>query len=187
MKTRSILGLWLMLLVPMASVHAATPVANGATGTENSSSAWPADVMQRADEVLRQNPGASTAREERRRAEQVLQILRGHDVQLYRSSFMVDLGNTDSNADLYRAAVGDVSAAMRVARHYCGDGRQPASDPRRCIGWLQLATKLGSGTAAYELALHYRRQDQPLVASNYEAQAVSLGFSPPNSLDNVRK
>jgi hypothetical protein len=186
MKTRSVLAVVVMVLAPMASVHAATPAANGSQAPD-AASAWPADVMERADEVLRQNPGASAAREDRRRAERVLQILRGHDVQLYRSSFMVDLGNADSNADLRYAALGDVSAAMRVARHYCGDSRQPASDPRRCIGWLQLATKLGSGTAAYELALHYRRQDQPLVASNYEAQAVSLGFSPPNSLDNIRK
>jgi hypothetical protein len=46
---------------------------------------------------------------------------------------------------------------------------------------------LGDEKANYELALHYRREAQPVLAAQYEARAVELGFTPPRALDHVRK
>jgi hypothetical protein len=52
---------------------------------------------------------------------------------------------------------------------------------------LQYASALGNGIASYDLALHYRRVQQPQLASQFEARARELGYTPPPSLDNVRK
>jgi hypothetical protein len=52
---------------------------------------------------------------------------------------------------------------------------------------MQYAAALGNGIASYELALHYRRTEQPLLASQFEARARALGYTPPPSLDNTRK
>ena len=57
----------------------------------------------------------------------------------------------------------------------------------RYEGWMQYAAALGNGIASYRLALYYRRQAQPQLASQYEALARSLGYTPPPSLDNQRK
>ena len=46
---------------------------------------------------------------------------------------------------------------------------------------------LGNGIACYELAVYYRRQGQPVPAAQYEARAKELGYTPPATLDNVRK
>ena len=55
------------------------------------------------------------------------------------------------------------------------------------VGWLQLAAELGEQRAAYELALHFRRKAQPLMASQYEQRAAQLGFPALPSLDHARK
>jgi hypothetical protein len=52
---------------------------------------------------------------------------------------------------------------------------------------MQYAAALGNGIASYELALHYRRVEQPLLAAQFEARARELGYTPPPSLDNSRK
>ena len=52
---------------------------------------------------------------------------------------------------------------------------------------MQYAAALGNGIASYDLALYYRRLDQPLLAAQYEARARDLGYTPPPSLDNTRK
>ena len=57
----------------------------------------------------------------------------------------------------------------------------------RYEGWLQFAVALGNGIASYELALHFRSTGQPLLASQFEARARDLGYTPPPDLDNVRK
>jgi hypothetical protein len=57
----------------------------------------------------------------------------------------------------------------------------------RFEGWLQYAVALGNGIASYELAVHYRALGQPLLASQFEARARELGYTPPPDLDNVRK
>jgi TPR repeat protein len=61
------------------------------------------------------------------------------------------------------------------------------SDLNRYAGWLQYATMLGNRDASYELAVHYRRQDQPVLASLYETRAIEMGYNPPRWLDHVRK
>ena len=61
------------------------------------------------------------------------------------------------------------------------------SDVSRYEGWMQYAAAPGNGIASYDLTLHYRRTEQPLLASQFEARARELGYTPPPSLDNTRK
>jgi TPR repeat protein len=58
---------------------------------------------------------------------------------------------------------------------------------RTAEGWMQYAAALGNGIASYELAVYYRRQEQPVPAAQYETRARDLGYTPPSTLDNVRK
>ena len=51
---------------------------------------------------------------------------------------------------------------------------------------MQYAAALANGIASYDLALYYRRVNQPQFASQYEALVRSLGYTPPPSLDNRR-
>ena len=55
------------------------------------------------------------------------------------------------------------------------------------MGCLQLAAGQGNGRAAYALALHFRRQSQPLLASLYAQRAVQLGLPMLPALDHARK
>ena len=57
----------------------------------------------------------------------------------------------------------------------------------RYEGWMQYAAALGNGIASYRLALYYRRTGLIQEASEYEALARSLGYTPPPSMDNRRK
>lgn len=87
--------------------------------------------------------------------------------------------------DVVKAGRGDKDAAARVARSW---GRQSGRwNVGRYEGWMQYAAALGNGIASYELALHYRRADQPLLAAQFEDRARELGYTPPPSLDNSRK
>jgi hypothetical protein len=52
---------------------------------------------------------------------------------------------------------------------------------------MQLSAGLGNGIASYELALHYRRTGQALLAAQFESRARELGYTPPPSLDHFRK
>jgi hypothetical protein len=52
---------------------------------------------------------------------------------------------------------------------------------------MQYAAELGNGIASYELALHYRRLDQPQPAARWESRARELGYNPPPSLEHYRK
>ena len=150
---------------------------------------WPADVARLADEYLRNHPtsrlaaGALVAREGSREA---AKILRRNDVRLFRSAFQPTAeSGAAQGGDLAKAGRGDKDAAARLARSYGRDsGRW---DGGRYEGWLQYAAALGNGIAAYELALHYRRVEQPLLAAQFEARARELGYTPPPSLDNTRK
>lgn len=148
---------------------------------------WPADMVRLADAYLQRfegQPWAPDAASIRQRAEQTARLLRRSDVQLYRSSFAVpaEPGAAVSD-DLHKAALGDASAAFRLAQR-AGSTEEGL---RRRLGWLQLASVLGSHQAAYELALIYRRQAQPLMASVYEYQAIEGGYQPLPSLDHRRK
>ena len=68
------------------------------------------------------------------------------------------------NEDVLKAALADGEAALRVA-HVIRDRESGAAyESNRYVGWLQFASALGSGAASYELALQYRKADQPALA-----------------------
>ena len=151
---------------------------------------WPADVLRKAEAFLQAYPssklaaGATVARDGARGAAKLLQR---SDVKLYRSAFQLrDEMDPDQKRDLARASHGDKDAAARLGRRYKTDA-VGAGGASRYEGWLQYASALGNGIASYELALYYRRQDQPLLASQLESRARELGYTPPPTLDNVRK
>lgn len=142
---------------------------------------WPAEVARLADEFLQHHPQsrlADTAKVSREGAREAMQILKRNDVRLFRSAFQPSA--SAPAAELAKAARGDKDAAARLARSH---GR----DNSRYEGWLQYAAALGNGIASYELALYYRRVEQPLLAAQYESRARALGYTPPPSLDNSRK
>jgi hypothetical protein len=145
---------------------------------------WPAEVAKLAGEYLKNFPEsrlAGSAQVASAGAGEAAQVLRRNDVRLYRSAFQAapDMP-APLQADLAKAGRGDKDAAARLGRHH---GR----DAGRFEGWMQYASALGNGIAAYELALYYRRHDQPLPAAQFEARARELGYTPPPSLDNTRK
>jgi TPR repeat protein len=86
-----------------------------------------------------------------------------------------------------KAALADRDAALRVAHMIRDQENGLAFDINRYVGWLQFASALGNGPASYELAVHYRKADQPALAAPYELRAEELGFKAPLALDNVRK
>lgn len=146
---------------------------------------WPAEVARLASGYLKDYPDsalAGSAQVARDGAIEAAQILRRNDVRLYRSAFLGDSGDAVlPGPDLPKAGRGDKDAAARIGRAYAGDNRA------RYEGWMQYAAALGNGIAGYDLALHYRRLDQPLLAAQFEARARELGYTPPPSLDNTRK
>ncbi len=155
---------------------------------------WPADVAREADAYLAQHPGsqlAGSAQVARDGAKEAAAILRRSDVQLFRSAFRLtpDLPRELAD-DIIKAGRGDKDAAARMGQRLAprtslaGGG---ADSQGRYEGWMQFAAALGNGIASYRLALYYRRVDQPQLASQYEALARSLGYTPPPSLDNQRK
>lgn len=150
---------------------------------------WPADVAREAEAYLKNHadsPLAGSAQVARDGAKEAATILRRNDVQLFRSAFRLGEGlAADVADDVTKAGRGDKDAAARLGRRIA-----PAkgADPNgRYEGWMQYAAALGNGIASYDLALYYRRVDQPQLAAQYEALARSLGYTPPPSLDNQRK
>jgi hypothetical protein len=150
---------------------------------------WPAEVARLAADYLKNHPGsklAGSALVARQGATEAAQLLRRNDVRLYRSAFQPAAETPASKlSEIYKAGRGDKDAAARIGRSHPRDGA-PA-DISRYEGWMQYAAALGNGIASYELALHYRRTEQPLLASQFEARARALGYTPPPSLDNTRK
>jgi hypothetical protein len=150
---------------------------------------WPAEVARLASEYLSNHPGsalAGGAQVARQGAGEAAQILRRNDVRLYRSAFQPPPDTPAARlSELYKAGRGDKDAAARLGRSHARDGA-PA-DVQRYEGWMQYAAALGNGIASYDLALHYRRTEQPLLAAQFEARARELGYTPPPSLDNTRK
>lgn len=148
---------------------------------------WPGDIVRAADKYLRAFPNGSGAEEVkalRVRAGDSWHIVSRTDVQLYRSAFIPREGG-ETLQDMHRAALGDRAAAVRLA--HASRRADDAQGTQRYVGWLQLASLLGDDRASYELALHFRRTDQPILAARYEAVAIALGYQPANGLDNVRK
>lgn len=158
--------------------------------------AWPAEVLQVAEAFLKARPespfapGVQVARDGARTAVKALQR---SDVRLYRAAFALnDEMPPEQRQDLLRCGRGDKDAAARMAWRFRGNvgagGYGGASAAQsRYEGWLQFAVALGNGIASYELALHFRSTGQPLLASQFEARARDLGYTPPPDLDNVRK
>lgn len=166
------------------------PDGEGALRRELQQAVWPADIVRLADQYLARYPagsGAGDASELRERAGQTAVVLKRNDVRLYRSAFQPADAHAEVHEDLRRAALGDAAAAVRLAhRHQRGEDGV-ARDANRYVGWLQYASMLGDERASYELALHFRRDAQPVLAAKYEARAVELGYTPPRTLDHVRK
>lgn len=151
---------------------------------------WPPDVLRLSEQYLQRYPGsklAGGAEVMRAGATDAAAILRRNDIRLFRRSFEAPGGvGADYAADLLKAARGDKDAAARVGRYWRTDARSGA-ELSRYEGWMQYAAELGNGIASYELALHFRRTDQPQPAARWEARARELGYTPPPSLDNQRK
>lgn len=150
---------------------------------------WPADIVRAADRYLTdfpQGPAAPAARtmlEPARRATRALD----RNVRLFRGDFRVEGAAPATSEDVLKAALADREAALRVA-HVIRDRESGAAyESNRYVGWLQFASALGSGPASYELAIQYRKADQPALAAPYEMRAEELGFLAPTSLDNIRK
>lgn len=176
------LGLTVALVFTPA-LRAQTADGEGTLREQLQQALWPADIVGSADRYLQrypQSPFAAQARQWRSQAELGSRVLAERDVRLYRSAFQPEAAEGLGRDELRRAALGDRAAAVRIAHAL----RQ---DTPRYLGWLQYAARLGDERASYELALHYRREAQPVLAAVYEARAVELGFVPPRDLDHVRK
>lgn len=163
--------------------------------------AWPAEVLQVAEAFLKAKPespfapGVQVARDGARSA---LKALQRNDVRLYRAAFAFsDDMPAEQRQDLLRCGRGDKDAAARMGWRFRGGGSGASfgsgygggasATQSRYEGWMQFAVALGNGIASYELALHFRSTGQPLLASQFEARARDLGYTPPPDLDNVRK
>ena len=173
------------LALPSQAVPAAEAAEQGLRQALQTAT-WPSDLVRLADEYLQHfahRPGAAEAVDIRRRAAITAQLLRNDGVQLFRSAFALPSERGLAPDDLRQAALGDASAALRLARQPQGNGGAGSAQ----VGWLQLAAELGEQRAAYELALHFRRKAQPLMASQYEQRAAQLGFPALPSLDHARK
>ena len=153
-------------------------------------SMWPADVLRWADEYLKKYPESKvvgSAQVSREGANDAVTVLRSSGVRLYRSAFQPKVTDANWLAEWRKAARGDKDAAARIARAYLKGSGDITADPNRYEGWMQYAAALGNGIASYELAVHYRREGQPVLAAQYEYRARELGYTPPPTLDNVRK
>lgn len=152
-------------------------------------SAWPPTLLERVERFVKRYPKSSKlplARVYRDGAQLALSVLMQPSIRLYKSSFSLPDALNDSKAeqDLARSARGDKDAAARIARIY---RQNPDSRSQlRYEGWLQFATGLGNGIAAYELALLYRELNLPQPAASAEAKAIELGYVPPRGLGHDR-
>ena len=154
---------------------------------------WPADVAKAASQYLADYPESQlvgSAQVARDGAHEAANILRRNDVRLFRSAFELNAQvPAEIAADIVKAGRGDKDAAARLGQHNApevGYGGGGVDKTGRYEGWMQYAAALGNGIASYRLALYYRRVDQPQLASQYEALARRLGYTPPPSLDNKR-
>jgi hypothetical protein len=178
-----------MALAGAVSAGAPAAPAESVLRQELEGARWPADIVRSADRYLAgypQGPSAAAARSMLDLARQSAHAL-DRNVRLYRGDFQLEGGAPVVGEDVRKAALADRDAALRVA-HMIRDRENGVDyDVNRYVGWLQFASALGNGPASYELALHYRKADQPALAAPYELRAEELGFKAPTALDNVRK
>jgi hypothetical protein len=187
--------LLLALAVIAAPAFAATTAPVGApeaTLREDLQGArWPADIVRTATHYLTAQPygpASEAARSELDRARSTMRLLERSDIRLYRADFAGAGAVVPQIADdVRKAALADKEAALRVAHHHRDRAVDARSDGIHYIGWLQYSAALGNAAGSYELALHYRKDNQPALAAPYEARAEELGFKIPTTLDNVRK
>ncbi|MEY4749146.1 MAG: hypothetical protein RIQ60_1360 [Pseudomonadota bacterium] len=184
---------------PAAGASDASPTPQGPTAGEVEAwerieaSVWPAEVARHAGDYLRDFPQsalAPRAQVAREGAGEAARILARQDVRLYRNAFQSSADmQPEQVGDIAKAGRGDKDAAARLGRWYLRkpESQRSRTDSGRYEGWMQFAAALGNGIASYELALHYRRADQPHLAALFEARARELGYTPPPSLDNTRK
>lgn len=175
----------------------ASPAAAPANGTEAEAAwkllddnLWPADIVKLSEAYLTSfptSPQAGGAQVAHEGAAEAVKALRSNQVRLFRSAFQPKTSQAHWLAEWRKASRGDKDAAARIARAYLAGEGDIAPDQNRYEGWLQYASALGNGIASYELAVYYRRQDQPVPAAQYESRARDLGYTPPSSLDNNRK
>jgi len=181
-------GLALVAVVAAPAIAAPyPPPPEPALAQELLDARWPADIVavgERYVAAYPQGPYAATARTELERARNTRRLLERSDIRLYRGDFLARGASATLYDDVRKAALADKEAAARMARLY-REGEN--ENPGRYVGWLQYAAALGNAPASYELAVHYRKSDQPALAAPYEARAEELGFQPPPTLDNVRK
>ena len=154
---------------------------------------WPADVAREAARYLADYPDsqlAGSASVARDGALEAAAILRRNEVRLYRSAFqLLPELPAEVAADIVKAGRGDKDAAARLGQRnspelgLMGGG---VDKQGRYEGWMQYAAALGNGIASYRLALYYRRTGQAQEASEFEALARRLGYTPPRSMDNKR-
>lgn len=145
---------------------------------------WPGDILkaaQRYEAAFPQGAWADAARSLKERAQRSLKDLGRSDISLYPSAVSGINASSEVGVLARQALMGDGRAAHELAR------QAAKQHSGRYVGWLQWATALGNDQAAYELALHFRKLDQPLLASKYEAHAVALGYQVPLALDHLRR
>lgn len=151
---------------------------------------WPPELRRLAQQFRERYPASSRAVAADVAAEgakDAANILRRNDVRLYRNSFAPDAERGEPyNTDLGKAARGDKDAAARIGRQRFTSESSGAA-VSLYEGWMQFAAELGNGIASYELALHFRRRNQPQPAARWEARARELGYNPPASLEHYRK
>lgn len=176
---------------PAPAVPSTEAAEERALWVELEDSMWPADVVRLSEEYLRRYPQskvAGSAQVAREGAADGVAALKRNDVRLYRSAFQPKLAPASPwLAEWRKAARGDKDAAARIGRVYQRGEGEIQPDNNRYEGWMQYAAALGNGIASYELAVHYRRQGQPQPAAQFEARSKELGYTPPPTLDNVRK
>jgi hypothetical protein len=145
---------------------------------------WPADVFKAAHDYEVNFPSSEwtpAAHALMSRAQLHMSLIIGKRIALF-PGMVRGLNAQSAQGTLARQALlGDAEAARKMA------GQAETPDSSRYVGWLQWAAALGNDKAAYELALHYRKLDQPVMAAQYEARALALGFEPPPALDHIRR
>jgi hypothetical protein len=179
----------LVLALHALPLHAQALDGEPALRATLASALWPADIVRLADQYTQRypnGPAVADAADWRARATQAQRVLARSDVRLHRTAFQPEGADEDLAADLRLAALGDREAAVRMARRAQRMADDSAAS-HRYVGWLQYASQLGDQNASYELALFFRRDAQPMLASKYEHLALNLGYQPPAALDNIRK
>lgn len=151
---------------------------------------WPADIVRLSSAFLERYPQSEFAAEAeslRQRASATAGLLNARDSKLPRAAFRGEELPADQREVLHRAALGDRSAALDMARAYAHEGQASPRAATRYLGWMQYAAQLGDKSAAYAVAVYYRNEGEPSLSAIYQARAEALGYELPAALDHVRK